>query len=121
VEAAGKTMDEIVASAKRVTQVMSEIKVATREQLSGIEQVSLAMTNMDRVVQQDAAVMEESAAAAQDMADQAEQLMGSVERFKLDGGSDAHAPRAVQVLVEAPPRSETLRLERGDPLADAPG
>ena len=120
VEAAGKTMDEIVASAKRVTEVMSEIKVATQEQLSGIEQVSVAMTHMDRVVQQDAAVMEESAAAAQDMADQAEHLMGSVARFKLDGGSDAHAPQAVRVLVEAPTRSETLRLERGDPLADAP-
>jgi methyl-accepting chemotaxis protein len=121
VEAAGKTMNEIVASAKRVTEVMSEIKVASQEQLSGIEQVSMAMTHMDRVVQQDAAVMEQSAAAAQDMADQAEQLMGSVERFKLDGGSDAYAPQPVQGLVEAPPRSETLRLERGDPLADAPG
>jgi len=121
VEAAGNTMKEIVASAKRVTEVMSEIKVASQEQLSGIEQVSGAVTQMEQVVQQNAAVMEESAATAQNMADQAEQLMESVARFKLDDGSDADAPQAVRVLVEAPPRSETLRLERGDPLADAPG
>jgi methyl-accepting chemotaxis protein len=120
VEAAGNTMKEIVASAKRVTEVMSEIKVATQEQLSGIEQVSGAVTQMEQVVQQNAAVVEESAAAAQNMADQAEQLMESVARFKLDDGADAEAAQAVRALVEAPPRSETLRLERGDLLADVP-
>jgi hypothetical protein len=46
--------------------------------------------------------------------------MESVARFKLDHGSDADAPQAVPVLVEAPPRGETLRLERGDLLADKP-
>jgi len=120
VEAAGNTMKEIVASAKRVTEVMSEIKVATQEQLSGIEQVSGAVTQMEQVVQQNAAVVDESAAAAQNMADQAEQLMESVARFKLDDGADAEAAQAVRALVEAPPRSETLRLERGDLLADVP-
>ena len=121
VEAASNTMKEIVASAKRVTEVMSEIKVASQEQLSGIEQVSGAVTQMEQVVQQNAAVVEESAAAAQNMADQAEELMESVSRFKLDDGSDADAAQAVPVLVEASPRSETLRLERDDSLAEAPG
>jgi methyl-accepting chemotaxis protein-1 (serine sensor receptor) len=121
VEAAGNTMTEIVASIKRVTEVMSEIKVASQEQLSGIEQVSGAVTQMDRVVQQNAAVVEESAAAAQNMADQAEQLMASVARFRLDDASDADAPQVVRVLAEAPPRSETPRLERDGLSADARG
>jgi methyl-accepting chemotaxis protein len=108
-EAAGNTMKEIVESAKRVTEVMSEIKVASQEQLSGIEQVSATMTHMDQAVQQNAAVMEESAAAAQHMADQAAQLMESVARFLLNDGSDAGAAR-----------SEALRTEGGDRSANAP-
>jgi methyl-accepting chemotaxis protein len=87
VEAADSTMQEIVASADRVTEVMSRIKLASQEQLSGIEQVSGAVTQMEQVLQQNAAVVEESAAAAQNMADQAEELMGSVARFRLQAGS----------------------------------
>jgi methyl-accepting chemotaxis protein len=120
VEAAGNTMKEIVTSTRRVTEVMSEIKMASQEQLSGIEQVSGAVTQMDQVVQQNAAVVEQSAAAAQNMADQAQQLMESVARFKLDHGSDADLPRAVPVPAEGPPRSKTLRLERSDLSADTP-
>lgn len=111
VEAAGNTMKEIVASAKRVTEVMSEIKVASQEQLLGIEQVSGEVTRMEQSVQQNAAVMEESAAAAQDLADQAKHLMASVARFKLEDGSRADA-RLVEVLVEAPSRRRsTPRIE----------
>jgi methyl-accepting chemotaxis protein-1 (serine sensor receptor) len=120
VEAAGNTMKEILASTQRVTEVMSEIKVASQEQLSGIEQVGGAVTQMDRVVQQNAAVVEQSAAAAQNMADQAEQLMESVARFKLSDRRDADASQAVPVPVEATPPRETLRFERVDLLADKP-
>jgi methyl-accepting chemotaxis protein-1 (serine sensor receptor) len=118
VEAAGTTMQEIVASVQRVTEMMSEISTASQEQLSGIEQVSGAVTQMDRVVQQNAALVAESAAAAQNMADQAEQLMESVARFKLDDGSETGEPRPVQVLVEAPLRRETPRIERSTLLEE---
>jgi methyl-accepting chemotaxis protein len=87
VDTAGATMEEIVGSVRRVTEMMTEIAAASREQLSGIEQVSGAVTQMDRVVQQNAALVAQSAAAAQSMADQAQQLMESVARFKLDGAA----------------------------------
>jgi methyl-accepting chemotaxis protein len=113
VEAAGTTMQEIVVSVQRVTQKMSEISAASQEQLTGIEQVSDAVTQMDRVVQQNAALVQESAAAADSMADHADQLIESVARFKLDDEPEADAGRPVRVLVEAPPRRETPRIERG--------
>jgi methyl-accepting chemotaxis protein len=118
VEVAGTTMQEIVVSVRRVTEMMSEISAASQEQLSGIEQVSGAVTQMDRVVQQNAALVAESAAAAQNMADQAEHLMESVARFKLDDGPEAHEAWLDEVLVEPPSRLETPRIERGDLLAD---
>jgi methyl-accepting chemotaxis protein len=84
VEAAGTTMRDIVGSVQRVTEVISGISNASQEQLSGIEQVSGAVTQMDRVVQQNAALVAEAAAATQNMADQAQELMQSVAHFKLD-------------------------------------
>jgi methyl-accepting chemotaxis protein len=83
VEAAGTTMREIVESVQRVTSVMSEISSASQEQLSGIEQVTDAVTQMDHVVQQNAALVAEAAAATENMADQADELMQSVAHFKL--------------------------------------
>jgi methyl-accepting chemotaxis protein len=61
---AGKTMDEIVGSVKRVTDIMAEITAASQEQTSGIEQINQAITQMDQVTQQNAALVEEAAAAA---------------------------------------------------------
>ncbi len=84
VEGAGKTMKEIVASVKGVTDIVSEISAASQEQLAGIEQVATAVTEMDRVVQHNAAIVEQSAAAAESMASQAQQLVHAVARFKLD-------------------------------------
>ncbi|MGZ5080413.1 MAG: methyl-accepting chemotaxis protein, partial [Usitatibacter sp.] len=68
VEAAGTTMQEIVASVRRVTEMMSEISAASQEQLSGIDQVSGAVAQMDHAVQQNAALVAESAAATEIMA-----------------------------------------------------
>jgi hypothetical protein len=104
-------MQEIVESVQRVTTMMSEIAAASQEQLTGIEQVTGAVTQMDRVVQQNAALVGESFAAAENMAGQAEQLMQSVARFKLGDGTAAAQARPVRVLVEAAPRRET-RKER---------
>jgi len=84
VEGAGKTMGEIVASVKRVAEIISEIAAASQEQLSGIEQVGNAVTQMDRVTQQNAALVEESAAAAENMSGQADELVKTVAQFVLE-------------------------------------
>jgi len=84
VEQAGVTMDEVVASVKRVTDVMGEITAASQEQSSGIEEVNRAITQMDETTQQNAALVEEAAAAAQSLQDQAQRLTQSVSVFKLD-------------------------------------
>jgi methyl-accepting chemotaxis protein len=84
VEQAGTTMQEIVASIHRVTDIMTEITAASQEQSAGIEQVNQAITQMDRVTQQNAALVEEAAAAADSMQQQAEDLAQMVSVFKLD-------------------------------------
>jgi methyl-accepting chemotaxis protein len=85
VNEAGTTMDEIVASVKRVTDIMSEITAASREQEAGIGQINQAIAEMDTVTQQNAALVEEAAAAAESLQDQAGNLAEVVSIFKLDG------------------------------------
>ncbi|MGE8567742.1 MAG: methyl-accepting chemotaxis protein [Achromobacter sp.] len=86
-ENAGTTMQEVVASVKRVTDIMGEIAAASQEQASGIEQVNRAVSQMDEVTQQNAALVEEAAAAAGSMQDQAHALVKAVGVFRL--GEDA--------------------------------
>jgi methyl-accepting chemotaxis protein len=120
VEGAGKTMEEIVTSVKRVTDIISEIASASQEQLTGIEQVGGAVTQMDRVVQQNAAIVEESAAAAENMAALGEQLIQAVARFKLDGAAQSAAGRSpVQPAKPAHIAAGAIapRLERRRPEA----
>jgi methyl-accepting chemotaxis protein len=80
---AGATMDEVVTSVKRVTDIMGEIAAASKEQSAGIEQVEQAITQMDDVTQQNAALVEEGAAAAQSLQNQAAELSKVVGIFKL--------------------------------------
>ncbi len=84
VEEAGHTTQEIVTSIKRVTDIMAEISAASLEQSSGIEQVNTAITQMDDVTQQNAALVEQAAAAAESLEEQAMQLVQVVTRFKLE-------------------------------------
>ncbi|HUJ00059.1 MAG TPA: methyl-accepting chemotaxis protein [Usitatibacter sp.] len=86
VEQAGKTMDELVASVKRVAEIMTEIAAASHEQSSGIEQINRAITQMDNVVQMNASLVEEATAAATSMANQATGLARSVAQFRLEEG-----------------------------------
>ena len=88
---AGKTMDEIVGSVKRVTDIMGEITAASQEQTSGIEQINQAITQMDQVTQQNAALVEEAAAAAASLQEQAGSLSQVVSVFRL-GQGDRTAP-----------------------------
>jgi len=80
---AGQTMGDIVSSVKRVSDIISEITSAGREQTSGIEQVNLAIAQMDQATQQNAALVEEAAAAAQSLQQQAAGLAEVVTIFKL--------------------------------------
>jgi methyl-accepting chemotaxis protein len=86
VNSAGATMNEVVASVKRVTDIMGEIALAGQEQSAGIAQVNQAIAQMDQVTQQNAALVEEAAAAAESMQDQAQQLSSVVATFKLADG-----------------------------------
>ena len=83
VDKAGVTMDEIVSAIRRVTDIVGEISSASTEQSSGIAQVGEAITQMDKVTQQNAALVEESAAAAESLRGQATQLVQAVAVFKL--------------------------------------
>ncbi|WP_295984072.1 methyl-accepting chemotaxis protein [uncultured Variovorax sp.] len=81
---AGRTMEEIVGSVKRVTDIMGEISAASQEQTSGIEQINQAVTQMDQTTQQNAALVEQASAAAQSLQEQAGSLSLIVGKFRLD-------------------------------------
>ena len=106
VDDAGNTMQDIVASVRRVADIMSEITCASQEQSAGIEQVNLAVTQMDEMTQQNAALVEEAAAAAESMRDQAEKLTQLVGQFRI-GQAQApsfHAARADSGQRQAQPQ-----------------
>lgn len=88
---AGKTMTEIVSSVQRLTDIMVEITSAATDQSDGIAQVNHAVAQLDQMTQQNAALVEESAAAASSMKDQAQRLAAVVAVFKLGGGNPQHA------------------------------
>ena len=88
VDEAGKTMEEIVMAVKHVSDIMSEIAAASREQSIGIEEVNRAILKMDNVTQQNAALVEETAAASESMQSEALHLVKSVSVFKLDAAAD---------------------------------
>ncbi|MCC2675122.1 MAG: chemotaxis protein [Ramlibacter sp.] len=83
VDDAGRTMEEIVASVKKVSDLIAEIAAASREQSSGIQQVNQAITQMDQVVQQNASLVEEATAAAGSLKEEADALLHMVSRFRL--------------------------------------
>ena len=104
VEQAGGTMQEVVDSVKRVNDIISEITAASREQSEGIEQINQAVIQMDTVTQQNAALVEEAAAAAESLQDQASNLTNVVSAFKLGGHArveQATAPK-LKVVPKAP-------------------
>ncbi len=92
---AGATMEEVVESVKRVTDIMSEITAASQEQSAGIAQVNQAIIDMDSVTQQNAALVEQAASAAQSLQDQAAEVASVVSLFKLDANQAKFAGQAV--------------------------
>jgi methyl-accepting chemotaxis protein len=101
VDAAGRTMDEIVASVKKVSDLIAEIAAASEEQDAGIQQVNTAVTQMDQVVQQNASLVEEAAAATESMKGQASTLLQMVGRFKLTEAEAAAAPLQARPVARA--------------------
>jgi len=98
VDEAGATMDEVVTSVKRVNDIMAEITEASREQSDGIEQVNQAITQMDTVTQQNAALVEQSAAAAEALQGQAASLAETVSVFKVKAAQYGTTDEAYQIV-----------------------
>jgi methyl-accepting chemotaxis protein len=116
VDAAGKTMEEIVVSVKKVSDLIAEIAAASQEQSSGVQQVSTAVTQMDQVVQQNASLVEEATAATESMKEQAASLLRVVSRFELGSGGAATASRA---STDAG-RPQPIRVRAGNSLPVQP-
>jgi methyl-accepting chemotaxis protein len=81
---AGSTMDEIVSNVVKVREIIGEMAVAATEQADGVAQINAAIANLDQMTQQNAALVEQGAAAASSMSDQATQLTDVVSTFKLE-------------------------------------
>ena len=113
VAAAGQTMQEIVASVQRVTDIMGEISAASAQQASGIDQVSLAVSQMDEVTQQNAALVEQASAAASAMEEQARRLAEATAVFKTQSGEVIEAFQHGPVVAAPQPRgASATRLSR---------
>jgi methyl-accepting chemotaxis protein len=131
VDQAGATMQEIVTSIQRVTDIMGEITQASREQTSGLEQINQAIGAMDTITQQNVALVEEAAGAAGSLQDQAQALATVVSVFKLDGALQSArpavakpAPRAkpaapVRLAVASEPVKPPKQVQRRRPAASA--
>lgn len=113
---AGTTMKEVVDSIQHVTDLMAEITAAGREQSAGIEQVNQAITQMDEVTQQNAALVEEAAAASQSLQDQATHLSEIVSVFKLDQSQirTAHATKPATARSHVKPLINAVQRKIAD-------
>jgi len=119
VESAGKTMDELLAAVKRVTDIMGEIAAASTEQLSGIEQVSQVVMQMDQVVQQNAALVEQTEAATGNLSTQSRSMVDAVSRFRTGEAAPAAAERAAP-RPAAPAPMAAPKLSRAPAPAEKP-
>jgi len=133
VEDAGSTMTEIVASVQRVTDIIGEISAAALEQSTGIGSVNEAVTRLDQMTQQNAALVEESAAAAESLKDQAHRMTSVVASFQLGGhvsapaarvasrpAATATSPKPAPARAAAPKAAAPKAAPRAAPAAAAP-
>jgi methyl-accepting chemotaxis protein len=112
VDDSGKVLAEIVTRVKKVTDVMAEIASSSREQASGIEQVNKAITMMDDVTQQNAALVEEASAAAQALTEQASGLTQLIARYRVDETGAGEAPHSALKPAAAAPLVERRAANR---------
>jgi len=119
VDQSGKSLNEIVSGVKKVTDVMAEITVSSREQASGIDQVNKAVTSMDAVTQQNAALVEQASAASQTLTEQAANLMALIARYKFDGAvGGSRADSQVRASTVAKPAAPVAARTRGAPPSE---
>ena len=111
VEGAGTTMDEVVASVQKVADIISEISAASQEQTTGINQVNEAVTSMDEATQQNAALVEEAAAAAESLVEQANQLTDVVSQFKLGDEKSSNDRRHANSPMRATSAPRPIRQD----------
>ena len=109
VQQAGTTMDEIVTSVQRVTDIMAEISAASQEQSAGIDQVNQTVMQMDETTQQNAALVEEATAAARSMEDQATQLTEAVAVFRIAADDARKSSGKTAASAVVPPPRQRLR------------
>ncbi|WP_345798266.1 methyl-accepting chemotaxis protein [Castellaniella sp. MT123] len=112
VQDAGRIMGEIVQSVQGVTAIMNEISSASREQAEGIGQINAAVTDMDNVVQQNAALVQEAASAAGSLLDQAEHLSAAVATFQIQEGGPVIDVHGGQLGYEPAAGASRLALEQ---------
>jgi methyl-accepting chemotaxis protein len=119
VDQAGVTMDEVVQSIRKVTDLMGEISAASREQSAGVAQIGEAVNQMDQATQQNAALVEESAAAADSLKTQAQQLVGAVAVFRLEAGHQASNAHVRPAGAAAPAAGNVVKpaFKRAAPAA----
>jgi methyl-accepting chemotaxis protein len=116
---AGATMNEIVASVQRVSDIIGEISAAAREQSSGLGQVNAAVADLDRMTQQNAALVEQSAAAAESLKEQAKRLADVVATFRL-GATAPAAPTVAKAPAPAARQPASKAAPSFVPKASAP-
>lgn len=119
----GQTLEQIVTSVKKVSDIVAEIAAASREQSSGIEQVNRAILQMDEMTQQNAALVEQATAASQSMADQARDLTVMMEKYQVnDAVSGVSAARAAapKAAVKADVKAMAERRGPNRPFAGKP-
>ncbi|MFT6372959.1 MAG: methyl-accepting chemotaxis protein, partial [Gammaproteobacteria bacterium] len=117
VNQSGETMEKVVTSIKRVNDIMSEIAAASAEQATGIDEVGKAITQMDEVTQQNAALVEEAAAAAESLQSQAVQLTERVASFKMDDSQQGHQQTIAPSKALSLPVPRASKSKKRAPLA----
>lgn len=113
VSQAGKTMEDIVNSIRGVTQIMSEISAASIEQTSGIEQVNMAICQMDDVTQQNAALVEKASASAESLEEQTQHLTVAISHFKVNGddGASMDSEPDDDMVMDFAPVGQVVKLD----------
>jgi methyl-accepting chemotaxis protein len=124
VEQSGQTLQEIVAAIKKVTDIVAEMAAAACEEASGIEQVNKAILQMDQVTQQNAALVEQTAAASQSMGEQARELRNLMGFFKLDQSDSSVASdlpqREAENVRQSRDKGSSRRLEPAKKMSGEP-
>ncbi|MBC3832439.1 chemotaxis protein [Undibacterium amnicola] len=110
VDQAGQTMEEIVASVRRVSDIMSEITAASQEQSTGIQEIGSAINQMDEMTQQNAALVEEAAAAAESLEEQADLLTKALNVFKLNNVHSSSKPASRAAPSQPSPKPTPVRI-----------